>query len=92
MADRRTLELSKSARYELIRIHDTGEPPYMRERAGALLKIADGQSPHAVAVSGLLRPRDPDTVYKWLDRYEQEGVDGLRIRPGRGRKPGVRKE
>jgi len=88
MAERRTLELSESARDELTRIRNTDKLAYMRERAGALLKIADGQSPHAVAVAGLLRPRDPDTVYAWLDRYEDEGLDGLRIRPGRGRKPG----
>jgi hypothetical protein len=41
----------------------------MREKAAALLKIAAGQSPHAVARSGLLKPRDPDTVYGWLNHY-----------------------
>jgi transposase len=40
-----------------------------------------------VARTGLLRPRQPDTVYAWLDRYRAEGIAGLTIRPGRGRKP-----
>jgi hypothetical protein len=39
--------------------------PYRRERATALLKIAAGQPAAVVARSGLLRPRDPDTVYSW---------------------------
>jgi hypothetical protein len=25
----------------------------------------------------LLRPRDPDTVYAWLDCYQADGVGGL---------------
>lgn len=68
-------------------LRDRAEKPYLRERAAALLKIAAGQSPHAVAQEGLLRPRQPDTVYEWLNRYEAEGVAGLTIRDGRGRKP-----
>ena len=40
--------------------------PYVRERSAAILKIADGHSPHWVATHGLLKPRDPDTVYRWL--------------------------
>lgn len=27
------------------------------------------------------------TVNNWLDRYEAEGIEGLRVKPGRGRKP-----
>lgn len=27
------------------------------------------------------------TVNSWLKRYEAAGIDGLRVRPGRGRKP-----
>lgn len=67
-------------------LRDRAEKAYLRERAAALLKIAAGQSAHAVAQEGLLRPRQPDTVYEWLDRYEAEGVAGLTIRDGRGRK------
>ncbi len=68
-------------------MRDTAEKAYLRERAAALLKIDEGMSAHAVAQSGLLRRRRPDTVYEWLNRYEAEGIDGLTIRDGRGRKP-----
>ena len=77
MAARRTLELKTKQRQELegYRNHDTR--PYMRERCGALLKIAGGATPHAVARQGLLKPRDPDTLYGWIRLYEEEGVSGL---------------
>lgn len=81
------LELSAEQRAELVALRDTSPTPHLRERAAALLKIADGASPHAVARSGLLRPRQPDTVYRWLARYRAEGVAGLADRPGRGRTP-----
>jgi hypothetical protein len=42
------------------------------------VKIAGGMSPHAVARGGLLKARDPDTVYGWLNAYEAAGLAGLR--------------
>jgi hypothetical protein len=41
------------------------------------LKIADGQSAHDVAQHGLLKVRDPDSVYSWLNVYQTEGLNGL---------------
>lgn len=61
--------------------------PYRRERAAAILQVADGTAPYAVARSGLLVRRAPDTVYGWLERFEAHGVAGLTMAPGRGRKP-----
>lgn len=68
-------------------MRDHAEKPYLRERASALIQIAEGASGHWVARHGLLKERDPDTIYSWLDRYEAESIDGLTIRDGRGRKP-----
>jgi transposase len=68
-------------------MRDNADKAYLRERAAAMLKIAEGMSSHAVSQHGLLRQRKPDTVYEWLNRYEAEGIDGLYIRSGRGRKP-----
>lgn len=81
------LVLTAAARAELERLRSTASKPHVRERAGALIKIADGQSALSVARTGLLRPRTPHTVYRWLTRYRAEGVAGLEDRPGRGRKP-----
>lgn len=87
MPHRRTLELTADERAALTDLRDHAPQPYLRERASALLKIAAGFPPAVVARSGLLRPRDPDTVYAWLDRWQAHGFDGLPIRDGRGRKP-----
>jgi len=87
MPKRRTLKLSLEQQQALEQMRDHAPKPYLRERAAALLKIAAGQSPHQVAVSGLLQPRDPDTVYNWLNRYEAQGLAGLSNKAGRGRKP-----
>jgi hypothetical protein len=87
MATRRTLSLSQAQYDELQHALHTHPKAYIRERAAALLKIAAGDSPHHVARHGLLQPRSPDMVYTWLDRYEADGLQGLYLRPGRGRKP-----
>jgi hypothetical protein len=77
MAARRTLELKSKQQQELAQYRDHDARPYVRERCGALLKIAGGATAHAVARQGLLKPRDPDTLYGWLRLYEAEGVSGL---------------
>ncbi len=83
----RAFDLTTAERQELTHLRDHALKPYLRERAAALLKVADGMSPARVARTGLLRPRQPDTVYTWLDRFTEAGVAGLHIRTGRGRKP-----
>jgi hypothetical protein len=78
------LSLTEDQRQELLRLRDHDSRPYVRERGAALLKIAEGASPHRVARSGLLKPRDPDTVYAWLSRYQAEGIAGLIAHPQGG--------
>ena len=80
----RTLVLTPGQRRELEQLRDRDARAYLREMAAALLKIADGQSAHRVARSGLLRPRKPETVRRWLDRYLAAGIAGLVHRPRRG--------
>ena len=77
MAIRRTLRLKTREQRELEHYRDHDARPYVRERCSALLKIAAGEVPHAVARQGVLKPRDPDTLYGWLAVYEEEGVAGL---------------
>ena len=77
MAKRHRLDLTDEQEQELIEHRDHHPRPDVREKAAALLKIAQGASPHAVARSGLLKPRDPDTVYAWLKCYLSEGCIGL---------------
>jgi hypothetical protein len=81
------LELTDEQRSELEQVRDHDPRPYMREHAAALLKIADGASGRQTALHGLLRERWPDTIYHWVERYRTEGLKGLEVRAGRGRKP-----
>ena len=77
MAARRRLVLKTREQRELEHYRDHDARPYVRERCGALLKLAGGETPHAVATQGLLKPRDPDTLYGWLEIYAEEGGAGL---------------
>ena len=81
-----TLTLTDEDRRNLESTRDHDPPAYLRERAAALLKIHRGQTAHAVALRGLLKPRDPDTLYAWLDRYQQAGLAGLTHKPRRKRR------
>jgi hypothetical protein len=68
------LSLSAHERAELETIRRRDPKPYRRERASALLQIANGASAAAVAQHGLLQPRRPDTVRAWVHRYAAEAA------------------
>lgn len=87
MAQHLRLTLSHEQRQELENARAQHQRPYVRERAAALLKIADGLSGRHVALYGLLKRRKPDTVYDWVHRYVNHGLNGLLVQPGRGRRP-----
>jgi transposase len=86
MAKRISIILSEAERTELEKMRDTHPKPYLRERASAILKIANGQTARHVAIAGLLKPRYPKAVYRWVNRFKANGVKGLEISSGRGRK------
>jgi transposase len=48
--------------------------------------VAHGQTITAVAAQGLLKSRKHETLRTWLDRYLEQGLAGLKIKSGRGRK------
>jgi len=98
MAAQRTVTLSWAQRRELEQARDHDSRPYVRERCAAVLKIDEGTSAHAVARHGLLKARDPATVYAWLGYYLADGLAGLtghrhggyrrsRLRPGGASRP-----
>ncbi len=87
MAKRHVLDLTDEQQDALHKLRDNGKQSYIRERAAAILKIGSGMSPHNVALNGLLKKRKPDTVYDWLRRFREQGIQGLYQKPGRGRKP-----
>lgn len=87
MPKRRYLELTEVQRVELEKVRARHPKAHMREKAAILLKIADGLSPHQAARQGGLKAHQPKSIYGWLNRYEDQGIIGLAVSPGRGRKP-----
>lgn len=83
----RAFALTTAERADLETLRDHTNKPHLRERVAALLKVDAGMKPARAASEGLLRPCQPDTVYRWLDHFVDHGIAGLTIRPGRGRKP-----
>jgi biotin operon repressor len=56
----------------------------LRRRAQIILLVAEGRSITAIAATvGISR----GFVYKWVQRFREQGVAGLVDRPGRGRRP-----
>ena len=88
MPKRLTISLTEKQRVELRETRDHHAKAYMREKAAAILKMADERlSALTVAQHGLLKRRDDNTVRSWARRYLQGGLAELLVHPGRGRKP-----
>lgn len=71
------LRLTAEQRTALLHVRDHDGKPYVRERAAALVQMADGRRASEVARSGLLRPRHPTTVAQWRARYKLHGLASL---------------
>ena len=87
MAGKRKVVLSEQQYAELVKTRDHAALPYLRQRAAAIIKVSEGESMTKVGKYGLLRKVRHETISQWIDRYEQEGIQGLSVREGRGRKP-----
>lgn len=81
------LDLDAAARQELCDLRDHAPKAYLRERAAVLLAIGAGRSMRAAGREAGLKPHHIETICHWVARYRAEGVAGLTIRGGRGRKP-----
>jgi transposase len=71
---------------ELKNAYKTHPVPYVRIRALALLSIAKGKLMIEVAE---MMEIDRHTVARWLHSYQENGMDGLTVKSGRGRKSSV---
>jgi transposase len=81
------LRLSEDEQVTLEQMRDHQPKPFLRERAAVLLVLAAGASIRRAARTAGLKPHKPDTVCQWVARYQQQGLAGLQIQKGRGRKP-----
>lgn len=86
MPRRIEITLSEADRTTLVRWSRQPPKPYLRERARAILLVAGGMPVYQVAQRLRLRIHR-NAVREWVERFVNEGVAGLKIREGRGRKP-----
>lgn len=76
--------LDELARVALEHTYKTSPSHALRRRCQLVLLKAAGRSSHDVGqVVGLCHVR----VNSWTKRYRDEGLEGLKTKPGRGRKP-----
>ena len=83
---KRELKLNHTERQTLEEMRDHHPKAYLREKAAALLKIGQGYSVNWVAQYGLLKARKWETVARWLNGYQAQGLGSLYVAAGRGRK------
>lgn len=80
----KVLELTEVDRLKLEKGYHTGPTHKYRIRCKSILLKSEGKS--APKIAEMLEVTVP-TVYTWIKRYEENGINGLETRPGQGRKP-----
>jgi transposase len=84
MGKLKTIELTKTQRIALEKGYHAGESHSFRVRCQIiLLKCERRTSAEVAEILGCCEM----VVNNWLKRFELEGIEGLRTKPGRGRKP-----
>jgi transposase len=80
----KTVELSRAQRIALEKGYRAGESHAFRLRCQMILLKSEPRT--AIEIADLLGCCEV-VVNNWLKRFEAEGIEGLRTKPGRGRKP-----
>ena len=83
MGKTKVIELTADQREELENGYRNGQTHSFRRRCQMILLKSEERT--SIEVVGILGSCEM-TVNNWLQRYEAEGIEGLRTRPGRGRK------
>jgi transposase len=80
----KTVELSRAQRAALEKGYRAGSSHAFRMRCQMILLKSERRT--AAEIADLLGCCEV-VINNWLRRYEAEGIEGLRTKPGRGRKP-----
>ena len=84
MAKIKRLELSEAQRLELEMGYREGKSHAFRKRCQMMLmKSEERRSKEVAEILGCCEV----SVNNWLKRFEADGIEGLKTKPGRGRKP-----
>ena len=79
----RTIELTASQKLELEQGYTNSKSSTFSRRCHIILLKSEGRTSTEV---GSIVKMNHISVNNWLTRYESEGIEGLKTRPGRGRK------
>jgi hypothetical protein len=79
------LDLNAEERKHLERWVKNPPRPHLRRKAWALLLLAEGKAAYEVAKDRRVRAHRT-TISVWLSSYLAEGLEGLKQKPGQGRK------
>ncbi len=80
----KTVELTRAQRHELEKGYRAGSSHAFRVRCQMILLKSERRT--AAEIADLLGCCEV-VINNWLKRYEVAGIEGLRTKPGRGRKP-----
>jgi transposase len=78
------MEWTETMLTELRQVARHSRLPYVRTKGLALLKVAQ-KTP--IAEVAAIFEVSRQAVYDWIDAYSRFGINGLRVKKGRGRKP-----
>ena len=84
MGKKKIFQLSDAQRVELEKGYRNGKSHVFRQRCQMILLKSENRSAREVA--GIMDCCEV-VVNSWQKRFEQEGIQGLVTRPGRGRRP-----
>lgn len=82
-------ELTNEEKSSLEKGYKTGESHLTRRKCQAILLSHSGKSVDELAV---LFGVTQQSVYLWYKAWESEGIKGLELKPGRGRKPKLKED
>ena len=85
----RTIELTTDQYQALKNGYENGKKSAFRKRCHLVLLKREGRTSKDV---GQIVGLHEISVNNWLTRYELEGIEGLKTKPGRGRRPILDKE
>lgn len=80
----RIVKLGSDERAALVDGQKKGASPVFRKRCQIVLLKSTGRSSADV---GKIVNMTPTSINSWLNRYESLGIQGLKNKPGQGRKP-----
>ena len=75
-------KITKEEKTSLEKGYRTGKSHVFRRKCQCILLSNTGSSVEELATLYGVRTR---TVYEWFNRWEKEGLEGLQLKPGRGR-------